>query len=167
MSEETIADKIYNTLSNRAGPLTRAEIVVSTGISRDAIRKPLAQLLKAGYLLRDMDEADTGIEWISVNPHCPRVKPEPVTAPEPEPVTAPEPEPEPVPAPEPVVKAKATVDKRTIGLDPLQEAYLQGYSEGYHAAMQISQREAFTEGKRSVARKIAALLNIDTQRILG
>ena len=48
----------------------------------------------------------------------------------------------------------------------INEEYLRGYNRGYYDAMQISQKEAFIEGKRSVARKIAAILNIDMSHLL-
>jgi len=167
----TLGDVIYNALCKSAAPLTRVEITQATGLSRATIRKPLLQMIRAGYLIQEVDTTTAGVEWISVNKDLPRVRRVPVVVPEPEPVVVPEPEPEPKPEPEPEPepkpKPKRVVDKSTIGIDPMQEMYLQGYSEGYHAAMQISQREAFREGKRSVARKIATMLNIDMERILG
>ena len=160
----SVPDRIFEVLSNRALPLTRAELAMAVGLTREAIRKPISRMVSAKQLWVELDEQ--GVEYITTNPDNPRLisPPHPKKPKKPKKTTTPEAQPSPVPeipqAPEPSIEKVA----KTIHVS---EEYLRGYNRGYYDAMQINQKEAFTEGKRSVVRKIANILNIDMERLLG
>lgn len=166
----SVPDRIVEVLNSRALPLTRAELAMAMGMKREAIRKSIARMVSTKQLLVELDEQ--GVEYISTNPENPRLispphpkKPKKVAVkaavPKPEPAPEPEPEPEPAPEKTPKPTMKAAAKQAHVS-----EEYLRGYNRGYYDAMQLSQKEAFTEGKRSVVRKIANMLNIDMEHLL-
>lgn len=150
----SVPDRIFKVLNSRALPLTRAELAKAMGMKREDIRKSISRLANTKHLLIELDEQ--GVEYIRANPDSPRA--DPYVAPEPKPEPIPEPPPPPTP-PQPTLESVAKEIR-------VSEEYLRGYNRGYYDAMQISQKEAFTEGKRSVIRKIANMLNIDMEHLL-
>lgn len=150
-----ITNRIFELLNTRALPLTRTEIATSMGVKREDIRKTLKRLLDTKYLVSEFDS--NGIEYITTNPN----KPKQSTAKGAKPAKE---KPKAKVAPKPITEEDAM--KAVAAENGINEEYLRGYNRGYYDAMQISQKEAFIEGKRSVARKIAAILNIDMSHLL-
>jgi hypothetical protein len=143
---------IYARVKKAADGVSKAELAMSLKLSNDQVRKPLYEFIKKGMLRTVTDSM--GITRYVINDKPQEVTPTPPPAPPP-----------PAP-PAPISDVDIAMAEATDEIGKLQDDYMRGYNRGYWEAMKHSHNEAFTEGKRSVVRKLARLLDIDVERLL-
>ncbi len=151
-TEPTRNDLIYARVKKAADGVSKAELAMSLKLSNDQVRKPLYEFIKKGMLRTVTDSM--GITRYVINDKPQEVTPTPPPAPPP-----------PAP-PAPISDVDIAMAEATDEIGKLQDDYMRGYNRGYWEAMKHSHNEAFTEGKRSVVRKLARLLDIDVERLL-
>lgn len=148
-TEPTRNDLIYDRVKKAADGISKAELAISLKLSNDQVRKPLYEFIKKGILRTATDTM--GVTRYLIND----TKQEPI-----------QPAPPPPARPAPISDVDIAMAEATDEIGKLQDDYMRGYNRGYWEAMKHSHNEAFTEGKRSVVRKLARLLDIDVERLI-
>lgn len=143
---KTRNELIYDRVKKAADGISKAELAMSLGLTNDQVRKPLYEFVKRGVLRTVMDSMGVPKYLIAVEPVGEKI-PKVVTPP-------------------PVSDIDIAMAEATDEFGKIHDEYMRGYNRGYWEAMKHSHNEAFTEGKRSVVKKIAKLLDIDVERLI-
>jgi hypothetical protein len=147
--EPTRNDLIYDRVKKASDGITKAELTMSLKLNNDQIRKPLYEFIKKG-ILRTVTDSMGVTRYVVNDTEQEQIQPAP-----------------PPPArPAPLSDVDIAMAEATDEIGKLQDDYMRGYNRGYWEAMKHNHNEAFTEGKRSVVRKLARLLDIDVERLL-
>ena len=143
---KTRNELIYDRVKKAADGISKAELAMSLGLTNDQVRKPLYEFVKKGVLRTVMDSMGVPKYLIAVEPVEEKI-PKVVTPP-------------------PISDMDIAMAEATDEFGKIHDEYMRGYNRGYWEAMKHSHNEAFTEGKRSVVKKIAKLLDIDVERLI-
>lgn len=146
---KTKNELIYDRVKRAADGVSKAEIAMSLGLTNDQVRKPLYEFVKKGVLRTVVDSMGVPKYVIAVGP-----------------VEESTPTPTPPPQPRPLSDVDIAMAEAVDAAGKLDDEYMRGYNRGYWEAMKHSHNEAFTEGKRSVVKKLARMLDIDVERLL-
>lgn len=144
---KTKNELIYDRVKRAADGVSKAELAMSLGLTNDQVRKPLYEFVKKGVLRTVVDSMGVPKYLIAIEP--PKESPPP-----------------PPPQPRPLSDVDIAMAEATDEVGKIHDEYMRGYNRGYWEAMKHSHNEAFTEGKRSVVKKLARILDIDVERLL-
>lgn len=144
---KTRNELIYDRVKRAADGVSKAELAMSLGLTNDQVRKPLYEFVKKGVLRTVMDSMGVPKYLLAIEP----TKESSHTPP---------------PQPRPLSDVDIAMAEATDEVGKIHDEYMRGYNRGYWEAMKHSHNEAFTEGKRSVVKKLARLLDIDVERLL-
>jgi predicted ArsR family transcriptional regulator len=150
---KTKNELIYDRVKRAADGVSKAEIAMSLGLTNDQVRKPLYEFVKKGVLRTVVDSMGVPKYLIAIEP--PK-----------ESTPTPTPTPTPPPQPRPLSDVDIAMAEAADAAGKIHDEYMRGYNRGYWEAMKHSHNEAFTEGKRSVVKKLARMLDIDVERLL-